>query len=287
MPAPPSASSSESSAAGAISVFVLLCAGIAAFAQTPETPTFDVSSVKRNELRRGIRGHSFPADRFEATNVPLRDLIAIAYGEPGQLLPDTRLSGGPTWLDSDRFDVSARAGGGGPRSVAQKQRMLRALLAERFKLAVQNRTVTLPIYALVLASRAGRLGPRLRQAGIDCEALESQQPGARERCILYALPSGQLVVRGQTMSAIANALALLLNRVVQDRTGLTGGFDADAEFNPEGLPGMSSSPPADRPPSDLPSLVTTLQEQLGLELESTRAPVDVLVISHVERPTEN
>ena len=219
--------------------------------------------------------------------MPLRDLIAIAYGEPGQLLPDTQLSGGPTWIDSDRFDVSARAGGGGPSSVAQKQLMLRALLAERFNLAVQNRTAILPIYALVLAKGNGRLGPRLHHADIDCEALVAQQPGLRERCILYALPSGQLVLRGQTMSAIANALALLLNRVVQDRTGLKGGFDADADFNPEGLPGMSPSPPTDRQTSDLPSLVTTLQEQLGLTLESTRAPVEVLLINHVEQPTEN
>jgi uncharacterized protein (TIGR03435 family) len=257
-------------------------------AQRPVTQTFEVASVRANPLRNGIRGHSFPGDRFVATNVPLRDLIAIAYGEPGHLLPDTQLTGGPSWIASERFDVTAKVSADSPSTIAQKQLLLRTLLAERFKLAVHRETRVMPRYAMVAARSDRVVGPQLRRADVDCEALLASQPGRRERCILYALPSGTLTLRGQTMSALANALSSLLGRPVVDQTGLTGGFDADAEFNPDGLPGMAVLPPDAGPSaSDAPSLFTTFEEQLGLKLESGRGPVEVFVIDQADRPTEN
>jgi uncharacterized protein (TIGR03435 family) len=195
------------------------------------------------------------------------------------------MSGGPTWIDADRFDVSAKVGAENQNTVAQKQLMLRTLLAQRFKLAVHHETRDLPMYALVRARKNGALGPQLRHADIDCEALLASQPGQRDRCILYALPSGTLMLRGQTMSAFANALSRLLDRTVTDRTGFAGGFDADAQFDPEGLPGMLQLRPEERPGNDAPSLDTTMKEQFGLKLESTKGPVDVLVIDHVEQPS--
>jgi uncharacterized protein (TIGR03435 family) len=256
--------------------------------QTP-APAFEAASVKPNPLRTGIRGHSFPGDRFVALNVPLSDLIMVAYGEAGQLRPYSQLAGGPTWMGSNRFDVNATAGSqNGAPTVAEKQLMLRGLLAERFKLAVRLETRTLPIYALVMARKNGALGPQLQRAAVDCEAILASQPGRRDRCILYAVPSGNLMLRGQTMSGLANALAMLLDRPVVDRTELTGGFDAEATFNPEGLPGMTLPPPGpDRPASTAPSLFTALEEQLGLKLESTKGPVDVLVVDHAEPPSED
>jgi uncharacterized protein (TIGR03435 family) len=255
-------------------------------AQTPATPAFEVATVKPNPLRRGIRGHSFPGDRFVATNVPLRDLVVIAYGKAGQALSDAQLLGGPSWIDSDRFDISATVGVDRLNGVAQKQLMLRALLMERFKLVVHTETRNLPIYALVPARKDRALGPQVHHADVDCEALLASAPGRRERCILYVLPSGKLMLRGQTMSALASALATVLERVVIDQTGLTGGFDGDAEFNPEGLPGMAAPPPgADRAAATAPSLFTAIEEQFGLKLESTKGPVDVLMIDHVEHPT--
>ena len=241
--------------------------------------------MKPNALREGIRGHAFPGDRFEAKNVPLRDLIIVAYGQPGQPLPESQLTGGPSWIDSDRFDVSAKVGSRSHNSVAEKQLMLRALLADRFKLIVHAETRDQPIYALALTRKNGKLGPQLRHAEVDCEALLASEPGRRERCILYALPSGTLIVRGQTMSAVANALTRLLNRTVRDSTGLTGGFDGDAQFNPEGLPGMVQLPPEDRQANDVPSLDNALREQLGLRLQSTHGPVEILVVDQVEHPT--
>jgi uncharacterized protein (TIGR03435 family) len=214
-------------------------------------------------------------------------LILIAYGDGGQILPEVHMSRGPKWIDEDRFDVIAKAGAGTPHSVAQKQLMLRTLLAQRFKLAVHHETRTQPIFELVRVRKDGTMGPQLHHANVDCEPLLASQPDKRERCILYALPSGMLMLRGQTMGAFANALTRLLDRTVVDRTGLAGGFDADAQFDPKGLPGMLQLKPEEQPPSDAASLDTTLKEQLGLKLESKRGPVRVLFIDRVERPTEN
>ena len=264
-----------------------LSGGSVAHTQSSADPAFDVASVKPNLLRRGVRLHGFPGDRFEATNVPLRDLILVAYGEPGQLLPDVQVSGGPSWLDEDRFDVTAKVAAGASMSVASKQFMLRTLLAQRFKLAVHHDNVTQPIFELGLARKDGRLGPQLRRAAGTCEPLLASQPKPADGCILSASPSGALMLRGQTMGALANALTQLLKRTVVDRTGLAGGFDADAQFDPRLLPGMMQLRPEDLPPNDAGSLVTTLQEHLGLRLQSTRGPVRVLVVDHVEHPTEN
>jgi uncharacterized protein (TIGR03435 family) len=156
---------------------------------------------------------------------------------------------------------------------------------ERFKLVVHTETRNLPIYALVLARKDRALGRQLRHSDVDCEALLASEPGRRERCILYALPSGKLMLQGQTMSALATAFSSVLERVVMDQTRLTGGFDADAEFNPEGLPGMAAPLPGmDRAAATAPSLFTAIEEQLGLKLESAKGPVEVLVIDHVEQP---
>jgi uncharacterized protein (TIGR03435 family) len=197
------------------------------------------------------------------------------------------MSGGPKWIDEDRFDVIAKVGAATQSSVAQKQLMLRTLLAQRFKLAVHHETKTLPILELVRARKDGAIGPQLHRANVDCEPLLASSPEKRERCILYALPSGTLMLRGQTMRSFANALTRLLNRMVVDRTGLSGGFDADAEFDPRGLPGMLQLRPEERPANDAASLETTLKEQLGLKLESKRGSVSVLIIDRVEHPPEN
>ena len=252
--------------------------------------SFEVASIKPNPSRIGIRGHSFPGDRFEARNVPVRDLIMVAFGAPGRLLPELLMSGGPSWIDEDRFDVTAKVGGLGPATVAQKQLMLRQFLSERLKLVVHTQSVDAPIYALVLGGRDGVPGRQLRRSSDDCDAGDAgsvptpTRPDQPVRCILYVIPPGLLTTRGQTMSDLAYALTRTLDRVVTDRTGLSGRFDADLQFNPDGLPGWTAPPPgsANR---DAPSLFGALEGGLGLKLESTRGAVDVLMIDHIERPT--
>jgi uncharacterized protein (TIGR03435 family) len=142
---------------------IACCGGVQALiAQTSDNPAFEVASVKTNTSRTGIRGYSFPGDRFEARNVPLRDLIVVAYGQAGLPLPDAQMIGGPGWIDADRFDVTAKVGAGNPNAVAQKQLMLRTLLRQRFTLAVHHDRRELPIFALVRSRKDGALGPQIR-----------------------------------------------------------------------------------------------------------------------------
>jgi uncharacterized protein (TIGR03435 family) len=190
-------------------------------------------------------------------------------------------------MNTDRFDVSATVGGGSGNTVAGKQRRLRRLLSERFKLAVHTEEQERPIYAMTLFRKDGALGARLRRTDATCEPLEAAQPGRRDGCILFAPPSGELTMRGQTMGALANVLTMLLDRTVRDRTGLLGGFDADARFSPESLPGMSRPSPSDSATDDAPPLFTALEDQLGLKLSAGRGSVEILVIDRAERPSEN
>jgi len=138
----------------------------------PPAPAFEVASVKPNKAgdKRVSIGMQ-PGGRFTAAGVTLRMLIGLAYGTP-QPRPDSQMIGGPDWIGSDRFDIVAKAEGDvvpGPNG--QLPLMLRALLADRFKLAVHNESRELPIYALVKSRSDGRLGPQLSPATVDCAAL--------------------------------------------------------------------------------------------------------------------
>lgn len=212
---------------------------------------------------------------------------------------DFQVSGGPGWLDSNRFDIVAKAEDDVPLN--QKRLMLRTLLAERFKLTVHTETRELPIYALVMARSDGRPGPRLRRTEADCarEASSSDDwaridhaSGARP-CGFFGfapgtdLPRGRggLAFRGLTLAMFAKRLVPIVRRTVSDETGLAGYFDADFDFlaelppppPPPGLPSAFGSDP-------FVSIFTVLPEQLGLKLDSRRGPVDVLVIDRVEPP---
>jgi uncharacterized protein (TIGR03435 family) len=253
-------------------------------------PSFEVVFVKVN--RSGVDRQDMrllPGGRAVATNVPLRRVILTAYG-----LLTPQLIGGPDWFDSTRFDIVAHANEnltpsapGGPPG--RERLMLRRLLAERFKFSGHDETRELPIYELVMARTDGRLGPRMSPARVDCDALreaysrgEGSMPpssdcgGSRE--------PGRVWMRGATMSNFARAiLAGWTDRIVEDQTGLRGGYDFDLEFAPESGTTIGA-PAAD---GNLPSLFTALEEQLGLKLRPGRKSVDVLVIDRLELPTEN
>src|SRR4051812_10100393 len=154
-------------------------------AQAPEAPadtaTFEVASVKANKSGDNRIGIGFaPGGRFRATNVPLREVISAAYGTP-QPLAAFQITGGPKWIESDRFDIVAKAPGDpqpGPNGPpAAMFAMLRNMLAERFQLRVHRETKEVPIYALVLARADGKLGPQLRPAATDCAALMAAARG--------------------------------------------------------------------------------------------------------------
>jgi uncharacterized protein (TIGR03435 family) len=178
--------------------------------------------------------------------------------------------------------------------------MGRALLTERFKLIVHYETRELPIYALVMARTDGRIGPQLHPVEVDCIAQRAAQraavgsappsPGSLPPippCFIGQFP-GNWTGLAVTMSQVASALQG--DRLVVDRTGLSGQFDLTLSYTPDQMP--SQGPPPGAPPlppidPNGPSIFTALQEQLGLKLESTKGPVDVLVIDHVEHPSED
>jgi bla regulator protein blaR1 len=268
-------------------------------------PAFETASVKRNTSVDWWGGPGFesPSGVFAATNMTLRTLITFAYGTP-----DFRISGGPSWMASDRFDVLAQTAGDvddpfavpathGPGRV---QSMMQTLLAERFKLTVHHETQDLPVLALMTRSD-GRVGPHLRKVELDCAPFwagvparggppRAPRPGERLACIIDN-EADRIASGGGTLSQMAGALSMRMHRVVLDRTGLTGTFDFDLEWTPPFDPLAADRPPAGaaagRGPDSGSSIVTAVQEQLGLKLEAGRGPVDVLRIDRAEHPVED
>jgi uncharacterized protein (TIGR03435 family) len=269
-------------------------------------PVFEVASVKANKSGDNRIGIGFqPGGRFRATNAPLRELISAGYGTP-QPLPAFQILGGPKWIESDRFDIVAKAAGDpqpGPNGAPPEMfLMLRSLLAERFQLTVHRETREVPIYTLVMARGDGKLGPQMHASATDCAAVMSAMrgrggppappaPGERMPCSLRMFP-GSLSGGASTIAQLANVLARFVSRTVVDQTGLAGAFDFDLHWTPDQMPQARGDPPPGAPPLPAidpngPSIFTAVQEQLGLKLESTTGPVDVLVIDRVEHPTED
>jgi len=270
-------------------------------AQTPpapaDTPKFDVASVRENTAGDGkVLFGIQPGGRFTTIGVPLSNLITQAYG-----LQRSQLIGGPDWIETARFDITAKAEADIPRTTlggppGPLHLMLQDLLRERFKLAAHRETREQPIYTLTLARPDGKLGPGLRASTTDCAALfargrvgpppRGMGPGERPACGMRIGP-GQLVAGAMPISQLIPPLSQFTERLVFDRTGLSGNFEIELTWTPDRLPQGPAPPGA--PPLSIdpngPSLFTAVQEQLGLKLESERAPVEVLVIDHVERPT--
>lgn len=245
--------------------------------QSPTEPraplAFDVVSVKPN--RSGETGGTSRAQpgRYQGINVTLFRVITLAYR------PVQEFVGGPDWIRTAHFDIEARS----DRSPTPDQmlEMLRTMLADRFRLVVHKEQQESPVYALTLARRDGRLGPRLKKSETECAPPDSgpaQSPQPRSRCG-FMLGNGVLSGRGATMARVAAELSFV-DRQVIDRTGLAGAFDIDLEWTPD-------SPGAAPNPDTGPSIFTAIQEQLGLKLEPATAPLDIIVIDSAERPTEN
>jgi uncharacterized protein (TIGR03435 family) len=239
---------------------------------------FEVASIKLNrsaDSRRQIG--PAPGGRFLVTNTTLRDLLPYAYGLP-QAQASFRVIGGPAWIDDDRFDITASVAG--TWTPQQMSEMLRTLLADRFGLVAHRELREMPTYALVVASQPRRLTrSAVDQAACDARraAIQRREPvpppvaGAPPICGTGRTIPGAIRAVGQTTDALATSLAPFVSRVVADRTQLEGLWDYELTWNdPDG-----------------PSIFTALQEQLGLKLESTYGPVDVVVIDRVEHPKED
>ena len=275
-----------------------------ALSQQP-MPAFETASVKPNRTgadEQFVRGD--PGGNLTVVNMPLRQLIVFAYQIQG-----FQLDGGPDWIVSDRFDILARAGRAVPVTAPvvtagpdTLRPMLRALLADRFRLVVHKETKELPIFELVRARPGDKPGPQLRPASTDCAALAAaRESAARRGGAPAAAPGppgfcgvtmnfGRIRFGGNPLAVFANALSPLAQRVVVDRTDLAGNWEFELTFTPDQTQLPPGAPPGVQLPNVDPngaSLFTALEEQLGLKLQATRGPVEVLVIDRVEQPTGN
>jgi uncharacterized protein (TIGR03435 family) len=234
-------------------------------AQEP-TPRFDVASVKPNPSgdRKSSSGEA-PGGSYNATNVPLPVVIRFAYD-----LQSYQLRGGPAWMETARFDISARAGRDASNS--ELQLMMRTLLADRFKLSVRKEQRQGPIFAMVLARSDGSYGSGLQRRPDACDT-------PRPRLAPPPVGSTVMEVPCASFDVIAQAVAGQMGVPVVDKTGLKGKWSLSVHYGPVAV---GLGPPTN---PNLPSFVTALEEQLGLRLESTRGPVEVFVIDSVERPT--
>jgi len=266
----------------------LLAAGVPR-AQAPDpAAAFDVASVKLNKEGGPSSVRVMPGGMLTVTNNNLRNIIRNAWN-----ITNDQIVGGPDWLDSDRFDITAKASR--PFAQEQARAMLQALLADRFGLVTHGETRELPVYLLVLARKDGALGPQMKKAEVDCAALfASVAAGGKmpERLPNGNLPCGISVRGGQglvtgngvAMEQLARNLVGGVGRIVVDKTGLPGYYDFNLTFAPEGPPPPPGAPAGPAPDPGAPSLFTAMQEQLGLKLEPGRAPISVLVIDRAQRP---
>lgn len=269
-------------------------------ATTDPLPSFEVASIKPSRPGDNNRALMMSPGKLMAKNQDAKELIKFAYN----CTSDDQLLGGPNWINSDRYDVDAKedeALGEALRKLPPEQRatqvrqMVQSLLADRFHLKVTRQTRQLPVYALVLAKN----GPKLTQSAEPPAASDdSNPPGAKSfrGGGVMRMGNGQLSGKNAPIGVLVNVLSRqpeIGGRVIVDQTGLKGNYDWTLKWSPEhpgplygaeGGPGPANAAPPD--PSG-PSLLTALQEQLGLKLETQKGSVEVLVIDHIEKPTED
>jgi uncharacterized protein (TIGR03435 family) len=244
-------------------LFMFAMAAMPATSQTTAPkPSFEVASIKPHKgdvtfsVDPALRG-----SRVVGTASTLADMITVAYD-----VRYDQTSNGPGWINSDRFDIEAKAPGDVPPTNEQFRLMMQDLLSERFQLRLHHETRDLPVYALVV----GKNGAKLKVS----------DPDAREGGSVRSRAEGlHMETKKGSMAALARRLSSSAGRPVIDKTGLTGTYEYTLDWFP------ATQIPT--PESTVPSLFIAVQEQLGLRLDSTTAPQEVLVIDSVQRPSEN
>lgn len=248
----------------------LALAPIAARGQSTES--FAAVSIKRNVSGVPYDRSADRPDGLAMVNERLRDAILFAYG-----LYDFQLTGAPEWVANERYDISARADRA--LSFDEKRERLRRVLADRFALRVHTDMRDQAIYALTRIDERARPGLTRRDCAVP--GIGNLPCGGG----IASADGGIMRLAGVPIVRLATFVGGVLGRVVNDETGLSGVYDIDWRWRPD----IGMSPDlSDRAKADIearPSLPVALREQLGLELQSRRGPVTVVVVDSVSRPT--
>jgi uncharacterized protein (TIGR03435 family) len=260
---------------GKLLLIVAAFTTLTSLAQTPSDtagPAFEVSVIKLSKSADTGFDSESRDGHFRASNVTLTTMLqSEAYN-----IPESRILGGPKWLNSARFDIEAKIDSATvdrldklPDELRRQQTevMFQLLLAGRFKLVAHWETRDLPVYAVVIAKKGSALQP-------------SKEPEGQS----VSQRNGLLTVKGVTLRELADILtedlSSELGRPVIDRTGVQGRYDFELKFTPETEKALADDDAA-------PSIFTAIQEQAGLKLQSAKAPVTVLVVDHAEMPSQN
>lgn len=271
---------------------------------SPDLPKYDVATIKPTSASDGRRMFLFIPDGISLSGVPVQMLLTEAFH-----VEDDHIIGAPGWVKTNRYDVQAKVSpDDAPKldklKFDERRSMLVPLLVERLNLKYHHETREMTSYALVVAKG----GPKLKLSEVQPPPPDAKppEPGANakpgdpapgkppQRRMLRLMGRGHLEAEGSSTEMLARVLSQQLGRTVIDKTGLTGSYDYSLQWTPDDaappMPGgADGAPPHNDSATDAvgPSLFTAVQEQLGLKLESVKGPADVIVIDHIDLPSEN
>jgi uncharacterized protein (TIGR03435 family) len=279
-------------------------------AQTSAAPSFEVASIKQHvpdaSGRMFISMGGLDVSRYSASNVTAKMLIDYAYG-----VKDFRVTGGPSWIGSERFDINAKVEDSLAEQLqklpriqqqAQMALMVKALLADRFKLKVTQTTKELPVFALTVAKGGPKLqettapdpqAPPVPPAGRGAPGVNGPPPPQPGGFFMWMGPNRQAAIEGNArpITDLVDMLSRQLSRQILDQTGLKGVYIFNLRFTPDAGLGGGPLPPGAESDTTVDlggaSIYTALQEQLGLKLESTKGPVETINIDSIEEPSDN
>ena len=233
---------------------------------------FEVATIKLSNPDAPGKLFTVRGRQVLTINTTLNDLVTFAYD-----LHVKQITGGPDWAGSQKYDITGQPEAPGIPSITQLRGMIRLMLADRFKLAFHREPREMPVYAIVVGPNGHKLTKN--------ETIPNGLPGLLFRGL------GVLPVTNATMGDFAGVLqTAVMDRPVVDKTGLTGRWDFQIRWTPDESQFVSMGvrvPPPTNDANAPPGIFTAFTEQLGLKLDPTRAPVDVLVVDKVEKPSEN
>jgi len=261
---------------------------------TTDVPKYEVATIKPSPSSSdGRMMMMFNPDGVSISGVPLQMIVREAFR-----VEDDRIVGAPGWVKKNRYDIQAKvAAEDAPKleklKIDQRQSMLLPLLEERFNLKYHHETRELPSYALVVAKG----GPKMKTSEVPDvpKPGDPPSPDSGQKRFMRMMGPGHVEAEGSNMQGLTQILSQQLGRTVVDKTGLSGNYDYTLNWTPDNAPPpMPGGGPEGGPPRNDggnneagPSLLTALQEQLGLKLESEKGEVDVIVIDHIDLPSEN